>query len=114
MILETVFTLLAIYKPLHVMDTPELSCGASERFMKEKVRLELTSTPKNVVIVNRMEWDLVGQDEDGDWVAQYQVRPDQYMKMELTFNIGGAYLSIEGIDSKRRPCKDMVYLKRIK
>ena len=115
MILETVFTLLAVYKPVHIMNTPEKTCGAGERFMKEKVKLELSPEPRPIVMVNRMEWELLDEkDEDGDWFARYQVRPDQYMSMELTFNTGGAYLSIQGIDAKREPCRDMVYLKRVR
>lgn len=121
MILETVFTLLAIYKPLHIMNTPEKTCGASERFLKENIRLDVS--PRRIRVNQSggksgqgglVEWDLVGQDEDGDWVARYQVREDQYMSMELTFNTGGAYLSIQGIDKNREPCRDMVYLKRVR
>lgn len=109
MILETVFTLLAVFKPVHIMQTPEKTCGAADRFLKENVRLDVS--PRRVKVDN-MEWDFMGQDEDGDWVARYQVREDQYMSMELTFNTGGAYLSIQGIDKNREPCRDMVYLKR--
>lgn len=111
MILETAFTLLAVFKPVHVMDTPERTCGAADRLMKEKVTLNVDTRR---VVVNGMEWDFTGQDEDGDHVARYQVRPDQYMSMELVFNTGGAYLSIQGIDAKRRECRDMIYLRRVK
>lgn len=112
MILETVFSLLALFKPVHVMDTPEKTCGAADRLMKETVKV-VVSDPSRIV-VNKMEWEWVGTDEDGDLVAKYQVRPDQYMSMTLVFNTGGAYLSIEGIDVKREPCRDMIYLKRVR
>lgn len=111
MILETVFTLLAVFKPVHVMQTDEVSCGATGRLMKESVKVY--AAPRQIM-VSGMEWDFLGQDEDGDWVVHYQVEPNAHMSMTLTFNTGGAYLSIQGIDTKRRPCKDMVYLKRIK
>lgn len=115
MILETVFTLLAIFKPVHVMDTPEKTCGAADRLMKEKVKLE--TSPRELRI-NRMPWELLDWDanaEDWDtanWVAVYRVRPDQYMSMRLEFNEREAWLTLEGIDAKREPCRDMIYLKR--
>lgn len=120
MLLETVFTLLATFKPVHIMDTPEITCGAADRFLKESLRIDVS--PRRIKVnqvdpklrTKYMEWDLIGQGEDGDWIARYQVRDDQYMSLELVFNTGGAYLSIQGIDSKRRPCRDMVYYKRIK
>ena len=120
MLLETVFVMLATFKPVHVMDTPELTCGAANRFLKENLRIDVSPrrikvnqiTPKRRT--KMVEWDLIGQDEDGDWVARYQAQPDAYMSMELVFNTGGAYLSIQGIDAKRRPCRDMVYLKRVR
>lgn len=110
MILDTVFTLLALYKPLHVVDTPDLTCGAWARLMEETVKVEVDTRR---VRVNGMEWDFLGSDEDGDWVARFQTHPDQYMHLDLTFNTGGAYLSLAGIDAKRRLCKDTIYLKRL-
>ncbi len=110
MLLETIFSLLVVFKPMHVMQTDELSCGAAERLMKERVKVEV-GEPRDVRI-NGVMWEWVGMDDEQNWVARYQVRPDQYMSMELVFTLHDAYLSIQGIDAKRRPCKDKIYLKR--
>jgi len=110
MVLESIFSLLFVFKPVHVMDTPELSCGAANRLMKEKVKVEVAE-PRQLRI-NGMPWEHLPQDEDGDFVALFQVRPDQYTYLKLTYNTGGAYLELNSIDVKRRPCKDMIYLKR--
>lgn len=110
--MNTIFTLLFLFKPLHVVNTPERSCGAASRLMKETVKVEV-GDPRELRI-NGMPWEHLPQDDDGDFVAQYRVNDEAYMHMDLVYNTGGAYLSIEGIDYKRRPCKDMIYLKRIR
>ena len=110
--LNVIFSLLFLYKPVHVMDTPELSCGAANRLMKEQVRVE--TAPERNLRINGMPWENMHQDDDGDFVARYQVRPDQYTYLQLTYNTGGAYLELVSIDAKRRPCRDMIYLKRVR
>lgn len=112
MLLETVFSLLFNFKPVHVMNTPERSCGAVPRLMKETVKVY--TAPGRELKINGMPWENMHQDEDGDFVARYQVRPDQYTYLQLTYNTGGAYLELVSIDEKRRPCRDMIYLKRVR
>lgn len=115
----------ARYRPVHVLDTPGNTCGASARLMNERVKLQFT---KDYIKVNGMVWQFEDDVLNGHpvllekagiehwnwgWAATYQVRPDQYMSMSLLFNEEEAYLSIQGIDAKRKPCMDAVYLKRI-
>lgn len=96
------------YKPKHLMQTEELSCGAGGRLLKEKVKVSISP---RTVFVNKVEWDFLGQGDEG-WEAEYRTRPESFMSMKLVFTVHDAYLTLEGIDSKRRPCKDKVYLKR--
>jgi hypothetical protein len=120
MLLQTIFVLLAMYKPVHVMQTDELSCGAADRLMKETVKVEVSGDQK--LRINGMSWQAYNTDED--WIrggeikdvfrAYFQVRPDQYMKLNLDYTVSEAHLTVEGIDYKRRPCKDKIYLKRIR
>jgi hypothetical protein len=101
----------ATYKPVHMMQSNQATCGATERFLKEKVKVVLSY---HRVYVNGDAWDYQGHNDAGYFVAQFQVRRDQYMSMQLDFDTEEAYLTISGIDAKRRPCEDTVYLKRVK
>lgn len=109
MLINALLNLILVFKPLHVMDTPELSCGATERLMKETVKLSI-----NDLMLNGMKWKQMPDDEDGDYVIRFQVREDQYTYLQMTFNSGGAYLELNSIDVKRNPCRDMIYLKRVR
>lgn len=113
LLVKVVLTTFAVYKPVHVMYTHGYSCGAAERFMKETVKLKLTSEPENVIYVNHMKWLLVDDVEDG-FHAHFQVNPQAHMFMDLYFGTDDSYLIMQGIDSQRRPCQDMVYLRRVR
>lgn len=117
---------IARYRPVHVLSTEGRSCGASERLLKEKVKLAFA---KDFIKVNGVEWKFEDDVLNGHpvllekagiehwnwgWAATYQVRADQYMSMSLLFNEEEAYLSIQGIDEKRKPCMDAVYLRRVR
>lgn len=111
------------YKPVHVLQTEGVTCGASARFMKEAIKIQLGTRR---AFVNHDEWEVIDYEQADEelvdiagldtnawgFALKYQVNEDAYMSMNLLFNEREAYLSIQGIDAKRRPCKDAVYLKR--
>lgn len=127
--LNTLVWLVVFFKPVHVLQTEGVSCGAADRLLHERVKIAFPPTPhEEKVYVNGMPWevlpsidqallyDVSGMDADNEgwgWALKYQVHDDQYMSMEIIFNDQEAYLSIQGIDAKRRPCQDGVYLRRL-
>jgi hypothetical protein len=115
-LIAVVLKTFAVYKPAHVMQTEDYSCGATDRLAKESISLKLTNEPENVIYVNYTKWQLYDGEGTGEyrWRARFQADPRAHMSMTLDFNEDDAYLSIQGIDAKRRPCKDAVYLKRVK
>jgi hypothetical protein len=102
-------TLLLTYKPVHMVYEPS-TCGATERFLKERISL----TVKNgEVRTGSIKWTV--QDKvDGYYLATYKAAPDAYMSMSIMFDEHDGYMTIQGIDAKRKPCRDTVYFKRSK
>lgn len=92
-----------VFKPVHLMRDGEGTCGASERLMKENVRVNGTK-------VNYMTWTWTGEN-----TLSYKAQPDAYMSTEIIFDGPDAlWYTIRGIDAKRKPCMDTVYMKRVK
>lgn len=93
------------FKPVHVMWTDGPSCGATDRLMRER----LTISVGKDTWVHNVKWQRVGDD-----LLMYRADPDAYMFMSILYADSDAYLTIAGIDARRRPCRDTIYLRRTK
>jgi hypothetical protein len=97
------------FKPVHMMQDDLPSCGATERFLKEKVQITIEDGD---VKTGSVKWNLSDTKIDGYYVATHKADPNAYMSMSLWFDEVDGYMTIEGIDAKRKPCRDTVYFVR--
>jgi len=91
------------FRPVHMVSTDEKSCGAADRFLRERVVVTLGKD----TWVHNVKWQRERED-----TLTYRADPDAFMTMSLEYSDTDAYLTIEGIDAARKPCRDTVYLVR--
>lgn len=97
------------FKPMHMIFEPN-TCGAAKRFMKERVVLVLED---DKVRTGSIVWESEHK-SNGYYLATYKADPEAYMSMSIMFDGFDAYMTIQGIDAKRKPCRDTVYMRYVR